>query len=355
MSEQTIAVVGATGFTGKLVVAALRSHGASVRAIGRNRQKLEALAAGHQGVEARASEWTGDALAEALRGCAAVVSCAGPFQQAGQPVVEAAIRARVPYCDSTGEQPFVRWVFEQMDAPARAAGVPVVTAAGYDYVPGDLGAAVVAEGMGPLDRMDVVYAPASAGTSVGTRVSSIQIMASPCVVLRDGRLQPARIGSMRRSVDAGFRRVTAGLIPTGEPLQVPRHVEVRNVFGYLSIPGPMNPGNRGAGAMVALMRLPGVMQGLESLARRGPEGPNEHQRDKVATCHVQARARDGSRRAVLLEGSDVYGFTADALAKLSLAMARGVDAVGACAPAQVVEPRAFLASTGWRVREVTPE
>src|SRR5258706_9412815 len=103
MEEGTIAVVGATGFTGKLTVAALRRRGAQVRIIGRNRQKLDAVAEAHPGVEVREVQWDAAAIAEALRGCAAMVSCAGPFAQAGQPVVEAAVRARVPYTDSTGE------------------------------------------------------------------------------------------------------------------------------------------------------------------------------------------------------------------------------------------------------------
>src|SRR5579884_2494531 len=138
MAEGPVAVVGASGFTGRLTVAALRRRGVAVRAIGRNRQKLDSLAAGDAGVEPVAVEWNAFALADAMRGSRAVVSCAGPFVQVGHPVVEAAIRARVSYTDSTGEQVFVRWVFDELMQPARAAGVALVPAAGWDFVPGDL-------------------------------------------------------------------------------------------------------------------------------------------------------------------------------------------------------------------------
>src|SRR5437764_1203844 len=158
MPDGPVAVVGATGFTGKLTVAALHKRGAQVRIIGRNRQKLEDLATAHPGVEVRDVAWDAAALADALRGCVAVVSCAGPFTEVGHPVVEAAVRARVPYTDSTGEQGFIRWVFEELMQPARAAGVPLVPACGFDYLPGDLGSALAAEGLGPLERIDVVYA-----------------------------------------------------------------------------------------------------------------------------------------------------------------------------------------------------
>src|SRR5437660_8246341 len=99
MPQGTVAVVGATGFTGRLTVAALRKRGAPVLAIGRNRQKLEAVAAAHPGVEVRDVSWDAGDIADALRGCASVVSCAGPFAQIGHAVVEAAVRARVPYTD----------------------------------------------------------------------------------------------------------------------------------------------------------------------------------------------------------------------------------------------------------------
>jgi short subunit dehydrogenase-like uncharacterized protein len=350
-----IAVIGATGFTGKLVVAELHRRGTPVRAIGRNAAKLSELARQHAGVETRAVAWNTTAIAEALRGCEAMISCAGPFAEIGHPVAQAAVSAAVPYCDSTGEQVFIRWVFDELDAPARAAGVALVPAAGFDYVPGDLGAAIVAEGMGPLQRIDVVYGTQSAATSVGTRVSSVGVMTSPGVVLRDGRLEPLRIGSARRSVDLGFARMTGGAIPTGEALQVPRHVDVQTVYGYLALNGRMSPSSPGAGALTAALKLPGATALMKSLARRGIEGPGEHSRSKAVACHVQAMARDGRRRAVLLEGRDPYGFTAVSLAELALRLAGGADATGACAPAQVVDPRGFLAATGFTVREVEPE
>lgn len=355
MSDAVVAVVGATGFTGRLTVASLRKRGVPVRAIGRNRQKLDALAGGDAGVEVRDCAWEAGALTEALRGCGAMVSCAGPFTEVGHPVIEAAVRARVPYTDSTGEQVFMRWVFDELAQPARAAGVPLVPAFGHDYVPGDLGAALVAEGMGPLERIDVVYAPESASASAGTRVSALRIMAAQGVALRDGRLRPMRIGALRRSVDVGWGRVTAGLFPAGEPLQIPRHVDVPTVYAYLALPGMMSPARAGAGAFGSLLRAPGVRGMLERMARGGAEGPAGAAREARWSVHVQATARDGRRRALLLESRDVYGFTAEALGELAVRMAGGVDATGACAPAEVVDAASFLAATGVTVREVEPE
>ena len=354
MPEPLIAVVGATGFTGKLVVADLQRRGTAVRAIGRNPAKLDAIAAQHTGVETRAVAWNAAAIAGALEGCAAVIACAGPFAEVGHPAAEGAVQAGVPYCDSTGEQVFIRWVFDALDARARTAGIPMVPAAGFDYVPGDLGAAILGEGMGPLERIDIVYGTQSGATSVGTRVSTVGVMTSPGVAWRDGALQPLRIGSLKRTVDLGFATMTGGVIPSGEVVQVPRHVDVRNVYGYLALPGRMSPSSPGASLMGGVLKVPGATALLTLLARRGIEGPQGASRDKAVACHVQAQSLAGERRALLVEGTDPYGFTARSLAELALRLVAGPDATGACAPAEVVNPREFLAATGYTFREVPP-
>src|SRR2546421_11236455 len=136
-----VALVGAPGFTGGLTRAALRRRGLRVRPIGRNPAKLANLGGDPQAVPA----WDAAHLADALEGCAAVVSCAGPFLEAGRPVVEAVLALGLPYCDSTGEQEFIRWVFEQ-DAEARRSGAPLVPAFRLGYVPGGPRGAAAARG-----------------------------------------------------------------------------------------------------------------------------------------------------------------------------------------------------------------
>ena len=68
-----------------------------------------------------------------------LVSTVGPFVRWGRPALRAALDAGAHYLDSTGEPPFIRTVFEDHDAAARAAGVGLLTAFGYDYVPGQPG------------------------------------------------------------------------------------------------------------------------------------------------------------------------------------------------------------------------
>jgi short subunit dehydrogenase-like uncharacterized protein len=354
-----VAVVGATGFTGRLVAAQLAERGVAMRLVGRNRARLDAAAAAVSAEAADVREvpdWGRASLASALEGCGAVISCAGPFLEAGMPVVEAAVEARVPYADSTGEQPFIRTVYEDLDERARAAGVPLVPAFGFDYVPGDLGAAIVAKDMGPLARVDVVYAVENAATSVGTRRSALAMIAQPGYQRIDGVLRAERVGAHRRTVTTQFGRVTGGSIPGGEPLMVPRHLQVGTVVVHLALRGALSPANPIARLLPMTARVPGVGALLERGAARGPAGPEGEARTARVACVVTAAALDGRRRAVRIEGRDAYGFTARALAELAVRMRDGqIAVVGARSPAEVVEARPFLATTGMSVVDVATE
>jgi hypothetical protein len=65
---------------------------------------------------------------------------------------------------------------------------------------------------------------------------------------------------------------------------------------------------------------------------------------------AEARGRAGRRRATLA-GTDVYGLTGLLLARGADALARGeVPRVGALAPAEAVDPRAFLGRLGPLIR-----
>ncbi len=356
MTNGPIAVVGATGYTGGRVLASLARRGVSVRLVGRNLERLTRAASGLDSAEVRAvTSWETEPLGQALEGCSAVISCAGPFIRAGRPVVAGALQARVPYTDSTGEQFFIRHVFDELDRPAKEARLPLVPAFGFDYVPGDLGATLAASGLGPLERIDVVYAVEGGEASVGTRRSSVEMMAAKGYQYVNGKLCPERLGARHRTVQTSFGKRTAGSIPGGDIITIPHHLDVRTVHTYMGLPGALSLTSPIMAIITRLVRIPGVLGLLLRAAERGPAAPSEEESQARVACHVEAKALDGRRRAVLIEGRDGYGFTAEALTELATRMAQGsIEAVGACAPWQVVEPREFLEAMNFSISEVEP-
>jgi short subunit dehydrogenase-like uncharacterized protein len=132
-----IAVYGATGYTGRLVVAELARAEADFIVSGRSPEKLEALREEFElQTPARAARIDDHASLRGLLGdCAVVIDCAGPFVKYGEPVLSAAVETGTHYLDTTGEQPYMKMAFERYGPGAARAGVAVIPAMGFDYVP----------------------------------------------------------------------------------------------------------------------------------------------------------------------------------------------------------------------------
>jgi len=350
-----IAVYGATGYTGKLVAAELRRRGADFVLAGRNRAKLESVAEELGGAETRAASLDdASALRELLEPCAAVIAVAGPFQLHGEPVLRAAVESSTHYLDTTGEQPFMRRVFEEFGGPAERTGAALITAMGFDYVPGDMIAALTAEGMGPLDDVLLAYSAEGFGASRGTALSAIGMLSGGDFEWLEGRLAPASQTVSRGTFEfpAPIGRQRMVRYPAGEHVTVPRHVETRNVRSMLNATAVVPDPRLVAGAPIAMAPLRLALRTpLRRLAEAGvarlPEGPSPEARARARfTIACEARAGARSRRGVV-SGPDMYGLTARTTVAGALACAApGFDRAGALAPSQAFDPREFLDSLG---------
>src|SRR5262245_31642662 len=96
--NKTVAVYGAYGHTGRFIVAELRRRGWTPALSGRDSEKLKVVGAALGETDLRfAAIDDARALDRAFAGAAAIINCAGPFASTAAPVIEAALRARVPY------------------------------------------------------------------------------------------------------------------------------------------------------------------------------------------------------------------------------------------------------------------
>jgi short subunit dehydrogenase-like uncharacterized protein len=352
-----IAVYGASGYTGKLVLRELVRRGLDHVAAGRSAAKLRAATeeAGSDAPVRAAAVDDRDALRHVLGDCAAVINCAGPFSFHGEPVVRAAVETGTHYVDTTGEQPYMQRIFERLDAPARAAEVAVVPAMGFDYVPGDLVSHLAAKGREPLREMVLAYSVSGFGATRGTLHSGLEMMKGGDLVYRDGEWVPAGSGPLRASFSfpepIGRRPVMK--YPAGEIVTVPRHVDTRNVVAFIdtrvAAPHP---------AMAPLVPLttPALEFALHTPLRplldlavdRLPEGPSEDDRRAARfTVVAVARGEDGSEGVGVVRGSDVYGLTAVTTVHGAELMASdGYDRAGVLAPASAYDPQPFLEYLG---------
>ena len=353
---ERVAVIGATGFTGGVVVQELLGRGVEVVAVGRNPAKLDALPVDVERHVADVADRV--VLARSLDGCRAVVNCVGSFVDFGETVVEAAIAAAVPYVDTTGEFPFLRRVFEMHDTAARTAGVALVPGMAFYSAPADLAAALAARALGrPPDTVDIGYRLVGARPSKGTLRTNLRRAGQPCEVWQDGRLVSRRTGDDPREFrfPEPYGATTVARWPGAEVLGVPRHTGARSVAVYVAMP-------KAAAAVFRNPRLTALLQPVgRAVVGTKTGGPSAEARARARyVVVVEARAGSAATRCVI-DGHDMYGVTAAACAEAALRLAApsltpgGETRSGALSPAEAFDPADFLDSLAgyltWRIEQ----
>jgi short subunit dehydrogenase-like uncharacterized protein len=140
-----VILFGATGFTGRQTVDYFTRHapqGLEWAIAGRSRARLEALRAPVEAIVAYSGDQASiDAMVSRAR---VVVSTAGPFARYGTPVVDACVRYHTHYTDITGETAWVHELVSRYHDQAAANRVRIVPCCGFDSIPSDLGAYLLA-------------------------------------------------------------------------------------------------------------------------------------------------------------------------------------------------------------------
>lgn len=339
-----VAVLGATGHTGALLVPALLRRGADVLACGRDEGALRRLV--EAGAQTRRVDATDPVeLDDALSRADAVANLAGPFLAVGAAPLEAAIRRGIPYADTTGEQAFMALAQARYHEAARAAGVPVVQALAFEYAFADL----VAHEAWPEggERLDVFYRPRGTSASAGTKKSVLLVMGSPALGHEDGETTPVRSGRFHRTfpTDDGAREGVS--FPGGEILTVPRHTPFRTVRTYVpATPRVARTARWLFPAAGALMRGPVLRAALRRVDARHQPPSNARARGEI---HLLARRGDREER-VLVRTPDPYVATAELHAEAVLRLAQK-GARGVLAPAEALDASSILES----MRRAMPE
>ena len=328
-----IVLFGATGYTGRLTAEALVRAGTSPVLAGRNRGRLQALAdelgaaSGTAPAVTTADVSDPSSVAALLEPGDVLITTVGPFLELGEPAVQAALRARASYLDSTGEPPFVRTVFQKYGPQAADAGAGLLTAFGYDYVPGNLAAGLALDRAGAdAVRVDVGYFTTgpmnSSAASSGTAASMAGSLLEHGFAWRHGSLQPSRTAERVRSFTIDGVRRSGISLAGSEHLALPRIApQLDEVNVYLGWTGPLSrPVQAGSLLMEAIRRVPAAADGVRNLLGRyrpaTGTGPNAQARAATGSIAVaQAYDENGSLLAhVLLRGPNGYTLTAELLA-----------------------------------------
>lgn len=179
--EYDVVLYGASGFTGKQTVEYFAGQvppGALRWAIaGRNREKLETvkrqIGDAARDIDVLVAD-SGDqtAIDTIVARTRVLLTTAGPFALYGTGLVDACMRFNTHYVDITGETPWVKDLITRYHDQAAADGTRIIPFCGFDSIPSDLGAYLVAryiqEELGAQCRAVKAYFQMDGGVNGGT-------------------------------------------------------------------------------------------------------------------------------------------------------------------------------------------
>lgn len=334
-----ILLFGATGYTGRLTAEALARRGANFAIAGRNKAKLYELADEIDGPDVRlASVGDVDALTAALEDCKVLITTVGPFTELGDTAVEAALKAKVHYIDSTGEGPFVQRLIDERDEQAREAGIVIAPAMGFDEVPADVAAALAVEGIDDADLVLTYAVPSIA--SKGTIRSALSIVVSQGPWIENGRTRMVSAGEESRwaPMPPPLGPKASVAFPIAELRLAPLHLELNSLRTFMTSGTVQRLGIRyGLGGLDRAIDTRWGKWVTERVLSTLPEGPNEETRAKGKWTILAEASRGGEWRNVVVTGTDFYGLTGELLAGAALKVVEeGPSNTGVCAPVQAI-------------------
>lgn len=347
-----IVLFGATGYTGELTARELVSRGAKPVLAARSREKVEGLAAELGGLDSAVADVSDPAsVADLVERGDVLVTTVGPFSRFGSAAVEAAIGAGAHYVDSTGEAPFIRKVFEQWGPRAESSGSILLTAFGYDWVPGNYAASKVMQDAPDATQLDIGYFTKDSSrrmkdiVSGGTAASVVDVLLSEGFAYRGGRIVSERTGTRRHEIKAGGKAMTGISAATSEAYSLPRlYPQLEDVNVWIGVLGPASGFvSRIATPLGWATKVPGLKAGLARTALRlgSSGGPSEAARAKSSslwTAEASNRAGDLIAK-VDLAGPNGYTLTGRLIAEAAIRLAGGAGSgAGALGPAEAFGP-----------------
>ena len=192
--EYDLVIMGATGFTGKLVVEYLiKNYGIENEEFtwaiaGRDKNKLERVRSSLKDIDSNSNKIPTlivdshdtislDKMTSISR---LVISTVGPYLKFGEALVESCVKNSTHYCDLTGEVPFIRKSIDAFDLKAKKNNCRIVHSCGFDSVPSDIGVLLLQMDSlkkfnKPCDEVNLYVRSIRGGLSGGTIDSMISI------------------------------------------------------------------------------------------------------------------------------------------------------------------------------------
>jgi short subunit dehydrogenase-like uncharacterized protein len=300
----TYMVYGANGYTGELIAREAVRRGERPVLAGRNREAVEKLA-NELGCEARVFDLDKPDLSNVKL----VLHCAGPFIQTSKPMVDACLNAGAHYLDITGEIAVFESIFRRHDE-AVARGVTLLPGAGFDVVPTDCLAAMLAERMPDATHLALAFYPKGTSLSRGTTKTMLESIGAGGAIRENGKIVRVPVAYEAREVPFSCGPRTVMTIPWGDVATAYRSTGIPNIRVYVATHAKTVKRTRLMRPLLPIAGLKPIRRLLQKFADRRSSGPDAQMRANARMyLWGEVKNASGATRAMTMTTPEGYAFT----------------------------------------------
>ena len=326
-------IYGANGYTGQLIVREAVKRGHKPILAARSAAAIEQLALELSLTTRAFALDDAAALDKALAGVDAVVHCAGPFVHTSAPMVDACLRTNTHYLDITGEIAVFEAILRRGDEATRA-GVALLPGVGFDVVPSDCLAALLAARMPDATALELAFYTKGGTISRGTLRTMIEGIHEGGAIRRDGSIVrvPTAWDSKDIPFDCGTRH--AMTIPWGDVSTAWHTTKIPNIRVYAAASPRSVARMRRMRPILPIFAFTPLRRLLQTVAGR-KQGPDAQARER-ASVHLWGQVSKPGAQPVTMTmcTAEGYRFTAEAAVASVERIMSGAVAPGAWTPAR---------------------
>lgn len=288
--ENSIAIYGAYGHTGKFITAELQRQGYKLVLSGRDYEKLLQLQQQYPDSAIKVADISDSkSLDEAFSGTKVIINCAGPFLDTAEPIIQSALRLGIHYIDLSAEQKAVLDVFEKFSEKAKSSEISVIPAVAFYGGLADLLSTAITKDWDTIDEINVYIGLDSWHPTKGTRLTGDRNHYTRLTV-KDNRLQELQPGAPIQwdfKNPIGIKNVVA--LPLSEIITISRHLKVNSINTFLS---------------------QNSLDDLRNAETPEPKPTDEKNRSSQLFCLEVVATKDNTKRTISAQGQDIYAVTA---------------------------------------------
>lgn len=300
--SKRITVLGATGYTGKLICEEFESLGIGFQMALRNLQNAQSYSSCKQIFQVNT-----DNLAEIQRmldQTDILINCVGPFNLFGKLLIEEVRKRSIYYLDITGEQSFVKSSYDDKENKAC-----LIHSCSFESAIADLMAYKFLNRETSYESIQVIYDIESTTPSPGTRFTMKVHSFFEQFVVKDGEVQSYKEPFILSKLKIGSRGegMVAYSAPYPEVLFFSKNFKVKSSESYTLIEESMVDFAMGVHRAPS-RTLEQVVQRNQQVKASGPK--YEDRINQKCNVYLLAKSISGAEKTFVLACKDMYAMTA---------------------------------------------